>query len=66
MKRVEEGPIVGCAGYLGHLFTKLQSCTSTIALISHLAFTKRRTGQVTREQASQCSMNVPTPLSPTK
>src|SRR6266436_9479395 len=47
-----------CAGYLGHLFTKLESCASTIALISSLAFMKRRTGPETREQASQCSMNI--------
>jgi hypothetical protein len=38
-----------CAGYLGHLFTKSESRASTIALISHLAFMKRRTGQETRE-----------------
>jgi hypothetical protein len=56
-----------CAGYLGHLFTKSESCASTIAPISYLAFMKRRTGPETREQASQCSMNIlHTPISSTK
>ena len=41
--------ILTCAGYLGHLFTKSESRASTMALISHLAFMKRRTGQETRE-----------------
>src|SRR6266852_4171750 len=49
-----------CAGYLGHLFTKSESRASTIALISHLAFTKRYTGQETQEQASSCSINIHT------
>src|SRR6266852_9273194 len=55
-----------CAGYLGHLFTKSESRASTIALISHLAFTKRYTGQETQEQANQCSMNIHMPNSSTK
>jgi hypothetical protein len=33
-----------CAGYFGHLFTKSESCASTIALISHIAFIKICTG----------------------
>src|SRR6266567_3277029 len=58
--------LLGCAGYLGHLFTKSESRASTIALISHLAFTKRYRGQETQEQANQCSMNIHMPNSSTK
>jgi hypothetical protein len=59
-------PAGHCAGYLEHLFTKSESHDSTIALISQLAVMKRRTGQEPLEQASQCSMNIHTPLSSTK
>ena len=47
-----------CAGYLGHLVTKSEGWASTMALICHLAFTKRCTCQETQEQASSCSMNI--------
>jgi hypothetical protein len=30
-----------CAGYLKHLFIKLEMCASILSLASHLAFTKR-------------------------
>jgi hypothetical protein len=33
--------VLGCAGYLGHLFTKSKGCTKTMALIAHLACTTR-------------------------
>jgi hypothetical protein len=55
-----------CAGFVGHLFTKSGSYASTIALIFHLAFTKRRIDQETRVHASQCSMNILIPFSSTK
>src|SRR5260221_5980761 len=50
-----------CAGYLTHLFTKSEGYASTMALISHLAFTKRCTCEETQEQASSCSMNIHAP-----
>jgi hypothetical protein len=67
VRRIYKDPYyITCAGYLGHLFIKSESRASSIALISHLAFAKRHTGQVTREQTSQCSMNIHTPISSTK
>ncbi len=52
---------VAGAGYLAHLFTKSEDYASTMALISHLAFTKRCTCEETQEQASSCSMNIHAP-----
>jgi hypothetical protein len=45
-----------CAGYLGHLFTKAESRASTIALISRLAFMKRRTGRKLPRDACMASL----------
>src|SRR5260370_37814144 len=55
-----------CAGYLRHLFIKLERCASIISLASHLAFTKRGPHQEDREQASSCSLNTHASLSATK
>jgi hypothetical protein len=51
----------GCAGYLGHLFTKSKGCAKTMALISHFACTKRCTYQETQEQASSFSIDIYAP-----
>ncbi|MFL5704698.1 MAG: hypothetical protein ACJ8AG_17945, partial [Ktedonobacteraceae bacterium] len=45
------------ASRLGHLFSKSETCVSTISLASHLAFTKRGSCQEDRDQASHCPMN---------
>ena len=61
-----EAITVPCAGYLRHLFIKLEMCASIISLASHLAFTKRGSCQEDREQASACSLNTHASLSATK
>src|SRR6266550_8506904 len=60
------GKVSPCAGYLRHLFIKLEMCASIISLASHLAFTKRGSCQEDREQASACSLNTHASLSATK
>jgi hypothetical protein len=55
-----------CADYVGHPFSKSETCTSTISLASHLAFTKRDSCQEDRDQASHSLMSTYAPLSATR
>ena len=54
------------AGYLGHPFTKSETCAGTISLVSHLVFTKRCMEQENREEAHPCFLNMDTPLPATR